>query len=287
MLQELSGYTRQLDSLSPAELLFLLNPKNSSSLSLLKISLLDLNVKRIIDFKFVEMKTKQADFSYHSIVYPENSSQEDLKPHEEMILQIIKSIDKSIPTSSYKTILKSNRLKKLFFFNEIYLGLVKQGLMGRTPIFEQMGFFRKTSKGRELAKFMRKFIPYCEEKIDDWIENDVSQLVDLLNKFDTNILISESLYLFWKSIDFFNSLPEKENNRYIKSLSNNYIGEYIRLYCNNQNSLVDYRDIEWHRSGFPLGKPSGNVANSNDIHSQAIDYATTAEYLYDQYDQQL
>jgi hypothetical protein len=266
MLQELSGFTRLLNSLTPAESLFLLNPKGSSSLDLLKVSLLDLNVKRIIDFKFHNLDSENADYSYHTLEYIKNSNQQELKPHEQMIIQVFKRFNNSIPSFRYKALLRNNRLKKLFYFDNIYLTLVEEGLFNNMPLLPHMGFYLKSSKGKKLSKFLKKFIPYCENNIDDWIENDPSQLVDLLNKFDNNVLISKSQYLFWKSIDYFNSLPNKENNNYISSLSSNHMGRYIRYYCSDQDSVVDFRDVAWGASDFSSG-------GADTIHDDAMFYA--------------
>lgn len=266
MLQELSSYTRLLKSITPAELRFLCNPKDSSTISLVKISLIDLYLKRIIDFTYEKELVNDKPTAYHTLKALNSFNCENLKPHECSIVKMLTNRDKDIRLLYFrKSLLPNLSYRKAFYFNYIYLNLVKQGFFNRVFLFEQMGFYKKTRKGKKLANFMKRFIPYCEDNIDEWIKNNPKILVNLLNKLDTHVLVSDQHYLFWKSIDYFVSLPERENNRYINMLANNYVGKYIRYHCSGKTSVVDYRDIEWDRSGFS----SDNVEDGNE---RAIDY---------------
>ena len=269
MLQELSNYTRSLESITPAELQFLCNPNKSSTSTLVKISLIDLYLKRIIDFNYKKKLVNEKPYAYHTLNVLKTNNSENLKPHENRILKIVNSKNKDITLLEFRrTLIPNFSYHKIFYFNYIYLNLVKQGFFKRTYIFERMGFYKKTKKGKSLAKFMKKFIPYCEENIDEWIISKPHLLIDLLNKLDTLVLVSDNQYLFWKAIDYFVSLPNKENNRYINILANNYTGKYIRNYCSGKTSVVDYRDIEWERSGFT----SEITNNVQDIYYAADQY---------------
>lgn len=251
MLQELSNYTRLLQSITPAELQFLCNPTESPTTSLVKISLIDLYIKRIIDFNYKKELVSDRPNVYHTLKVLKTNKLENIKPHEYSIIKTLNNRDKDISLLDFRrTLIPNLSYRKKFYFNYIYLNLVKQGFFNRTYIFEQMGLYKKTRKGKKLTKFMKDFIPYCDDNIDEWIENEPKLLIDLLNKLDTLVLVSDKHYIFWKSIDYFVSLPNRENNRYINLLANNYIGKYIRYHCSGKTSVVDYRDIEWKLSGF-------------------------------------
>lgn len=254
MFYELSNFIQTLKYITPAELLFLYKQKESATTDLVRVSLIDLYVRRIVDFNFMKELLNDSPHAYHTLKALKSDNCDNLKPHECRIIKTINSYEKDISLTRFsKTLLPNLSSRKAFYFNDIYIGLVKQGLFGRTPIFEQMGYFRKIGKGRELAKFMNKFIPFCEGNIDDWIENDPQKLVDLLNKIDTHVLVSDNFYLFWKALDFFVSLPDRRNNRYLNGLSSNNVGEYIRYHCSGNPSVVDIRGIGWEWDGLSSG----------------------------------
>lgn len=128
MLQELSNYTRLLQPITPAELQFLYNTTESATSSLVKITLIDLYLKRIIDFNYNQKLVNDRPIAYYTLKFLKTNNYKNLKPHEYSIIKILNNRDKDISLLHFRrTLLPNMSYRKKFYFNYIYLNVVKQG----------------------------------------------------------------------------------------------------------------------------------------------------------------
>ena len=252
MLKDFSTHNQLINTLTPAELKFIYNNKESSGLKFAIITIEDLYVKRLVDIVPLKVEGNDDESEVEDVIYILKTSKkynhEKLKSHEKLILDVIKNAEKDILINYFIKILfpfiSDNRK---YYYNELYLKLVDLGLCKRTFLLEKLDVFRLSSKGRQLAEFLQEFIPYCENNIDEWMESFPYLISELLEKFNTHILVSDSLYL--KTINFFTALDKKSQTKYLDKIGNNPIAKYIRDYCSPEKFVVDFRDIDWQNTG--------------------------------------
>jgi hypothetical protein len=252
MFKQLTPHKQLLNSLTPAEVQFIFNNRETSSLQLARITLEDLYIKKYLQFIPVQIEGKNELEGevrmYHRIKIIEKPDRQKLKPHEIVITDLLDALKKEVPLAYFvKLLFPSISYNKTYCFNNIYLELVRSGLFKRTFVLEKMDVFRLSRRGKYLSHFLKEFIPYCENSIDDWIDNNSDEIFDLINNLDTLILISDALY--GKIVDIFYQDFQKKVSHRIDKLSKNHFSNYIRDYCSSTLKVVDFRDVEWQHAG--------------------------------------
>lgn len=273
MFSELNQHKQTIDSLTPSELYFVYKAKESTAPDLLKFSLQHLFLQSYIKLKAIFHKNEEdgEENYYHVIIMPNISSGQKLKPHEKHIVDILKKPQKEIPLVYVKQLVFPDISdNKKFYYNYFYLNLVEKGLFKRTFLLEKMDIFKLSSRGKIISKFINSFILQCEEDIDDWVDNNPTQLIELINKLGPHIMLSK--YLYSKTIDFLLNNQSDFDSKYKHKLNNGIFPNYLKTYSLMPESFIDFRNLEWDHVGFGNHEAATPYFSAEEIATIASDF---------------
>lgn len=272
MISEFSNFKPVLDSLTPSELFFIYKTKESSATELLKFSLQHLYLQSCIGFQAVFHKNEKdgEEYYYHVITKSEKSSNQQIKPHEQFVLEKLNNEKDKIPLAFIKKMIFPTLTDhKKFYYNYFYLTLVEKGLFKRTLLLEKMDVFRMSAKAKRLSLFFEELISECEIEIDEWVERKPELIIELINKLGPHIMLSKYLYL--KIMDFVIEEDFSNIKKYSHRLNNNLFSSYLKSCSLKPETFIDFRNLEWDHVGFGTHEAATPYFSAQEIASEAID----------------
>lgn len=267
-------------NLTPAESLIIISPR-AQGREIIKITLIDLLLKRVLKINVEENGSKYLKRHYKSIIISEGELIEfNLKPHEEVLRDLIleysqlelkefaRILDKKINSKDYK-----NKYVRDILVDKGYFKKQRKMLLSLIPHIT----YTLTDEGLEVKS---KIIALLDESkyLEKWIKNDLGRAKAYLSVVGSHILLTKDHDI--EDIKKFNNILSK-----IKPASNtcDYYNYYLYVlplgylddHCNIENFdlfdisvLDDFDSFDDFNSDFDMGygdvRDAGNGGDTGD-----------------------
>ncbi|MGZ7118689.1 MAG: hypothetical protein ACXVH2_03195 [Methanobacterium sp.] len=253
-------------NLTPAESLIIISP-NSNGIEMIKLTLMDLIIKKALKMNVVEDQLKE---QHETVVSKNDSFKLKLKPHEEILMEII----------------KSNELKLKEYINTIFR-LVKPSIYKNEyvlPPLVDKGYFKMqrkmllalvpyntyvlTEEGKELRASLIEL--FDESKyLEKWMREDLGRAKAYLSVVGSHILLlkthnMEDIKKFCRMLSYIK--PEARTrdyySYYVYALPDKYIDHDDLLYFDFMDiNLVDFEIFDIIFNDFNTEDSEGRTGN--------------------------
>lgn len=273
MFEDYSLYQRQIRDLSPAELMLLTDNKASFS-ELLRITIMDLFLRNIIDIQKKEkyLEEHKKSISFHLFVQGKRFKNYQPRLHEKALIDFLRKQQSLTLLLIMQKLFPTLRSRRNFYNRHLRAQLVKKQFIVNVFFYKYLDIFQKTRKGKAISFLLNNIRSEVFEHLDDWIRKSPTPVIELIHKLDNHCLTDT--YLLKKILFWANSKETKFNTSKLTQKGKSYFGDYIIALNENPASVINLLDIEWHLA-IPV---YSGYTESNDIHQQVIQYAISSEY---------
>lgn len=212
----------QLSYLSPAETLLVLQDKNASINELLKVTFIDLLLKRVLRTFEVQRQPSSRDAirSYKYVEIGENFLNYQPLPHEEIFLtpfqksESVQILFRHIVKMGYQNAKSESRIH-----NVLRQSPNLAGCFGRNMIQSIFGGFSITAAGQVLRNKIEDEISQLEKQLPPLILNNQQKALDILKVIKGNIFLLTNI-----EFDILNQIDKELLAEINKRDGNNYVG---------------------------------------------------------------